>query len=482
MNASRSRRGERTGRLASALVLAATVLLGSGAPGATAAEPAAGVMLRTIDPAPGILGVNNQPITTLRPTAVKSVYARRTGESELELGGPLGSASVGWAQAEYDFNDDVVVISETAVKFDLAALGANRVTRAILRFDEQAGTWTSGSGAYEPKEGCVARLGIATSDWANQEVSGSFPNEIYSEADDGSARSWTLTNFVQQAVASPRDESLHYGFVLRGALSFADLNGDDSTSCTSQVSNFRLEVTQEAPRPDLSVERVEVKDKSGAVGCTTGSVNVTAALRNTGNQGVAYDVLLQVDGTGVERVYTSLQPGQSKSVSFATVDLGVGAHKIEVIADPDGEKRERSEGNNMRSTTVTCSRGAEAKPEAKPLDLQVARVAVQKSDNSNGCVAGATNQVHVVVRNTGDAETSATITIDLSVDGEVVKSITMGGIGKPPSNTKDAYFSKVDLSEGRHTIQVTVNADGKVAEADDSNNTSALQTVTCTKS
>ena len=129
---------------------------------------------------------------------------------------------------------------------------------------------------------------------------------------------------------------------------------------------------------------------------------------------------------------------------------------------------------------MTCASGAAPKPEAKAADLQVSKVEILDAKNAAGCVAGKANTVHAVIKNAGDVEVGAVITIQLSIDGKPAKTVTMGGVGAPPNDEKDAYFSNVDLAKGAHTIRVTVNPDGKVPEADATNNTSAPQTVTCT--
>jgi hypothetical protein len=47
-------------------------------------------------------------------------------------------------------------------------------------------------------------------------------------------------------LAFPQDESLRFGYVLRGGIE--NPRADDSTSCMSKVSNIRLEVTYTVPQ------------------------------------------------------------------------------------------------------------------------------------------------------------------------------------------------------------------------------------------
>jgi hypothetical protein len=241
------------GRLAGALALAATLALGGGALGAAAVEPSAESAARGGD-ARAALPLYDQLMRTLQPVAIYSYSKSKDGRYSYGLEQDT-DPSVGWSQREGGFLErDDIKVHETAVKFNVGSLGvgADDVTQAVLRFDERAAKWTSGGGAPEYKEGCVARLGIATTDWAGNRLHALFPNRPYLRAQDGSARSWNVTDHVKKQLASPADAALHHGFVLRGAMELADLQGDDDTSCKSYLSNIRLEVSvnvSERPAP-----------------------------------------------------------------------------------------------------------------------------------------------------------------------------------------------------------------------------------------
>lgn len=157
-----------------------------------------------------------------------------------------GQRLVGWEQDELTFCYSVRV-AQTAVNFDLGMLDEvprKLVTKALLAFDEAPVRWTDGEGNARQVPGCVAVLGTATADVAS--VHNQFyPNEYFNDAPSGGAREWDVSGHVQRQVAFATDPELRYGYVLRGALE--QLDGDDDTSCLSEVSNLRLSITYLVP-------------------------------------------------------------------------------------------------------------------------------------------------------------------------------------------------------------------------------------------
>lgn len=163
---------------------------------------------------------------------------------------PSGMA-VGWSQFEsalstdiaYGTSSDVVHVAQTAVAFDLAMLDEiprKIIGKALLTFDEEAHRWTNSVGRFRPIDGCVAVLGIASSDWVGSPRNTLFPNSFYDDVIPGSARSWDVTSHVREQMRFPNEAGLRHGYVLRGALE--QLDADDDTSCMSIVSNIHLTV------------------------------------------------------------------------------------------------------------------------------------------------------------------------------------------------------------------------------------------------
>ena len=103
---------------------------------------------------------------------------------------------------------------------------------------------------------------------------------------------------------------------------------------------------------------------------------------------------------------------------------------------------------------------------------------VQDSDGHSRCVAGNANNVHLVLKNTGDSDVSAVIPVQLSIDGKPGRTTTIGGLAA--NERKDSYFTGVSLGAGTHTLKVTIDPDHTVAVAVTSTS-SATTRVICTK-
>jgi hypothetical protein len=186
---------------------------------------------------------------TFDPSVARSV--RRRDHSGIDctvvLGLAANSWAVGWSQHEQIFCTEVVV-GQTAVKFDLGMLDQvprKLVTKAQLTFDETPFRWTDSEGNDRFVAGCVAVLGIATVDWAGLNLDALIPNEDFENVVPSAKREWNVTDHVRRQVQYAEDQSLRYGYVLRGALE--QLDGDDSTSCLSEISKVQLQVTYLVP-------------------------------------------------------------------------------------------------------------------------------------------------------------------------------------------------------------------------------------------
>src|SRR4051812_40267528 len=145
------------------MALALALTLANGAPAATAGEPVTPPALQA-SRALGSMPVYAQRTIRLDQVAVKSMSrAKYVGgiRSDSFVVEPAKAPTVGWMQIHHDnATRDESRVAETAVKFDMSSLDAidGTVTRAVLRFDEKKERWTSGSGADQYKDGCVANL------------------------------------------------------------------------------------------------------------------------------------------------------------------------------------------------------------------------------------------------------------------------------------------------------------------------------------
>jgi hypothetical protein len=153
--------------------------------------------------------------------------------------------------------DRATLVAQTAVNFDLAKLDeippdARDAATARLTFHERPWWWTVREDRPEDRPpACVAALGIATTPRAGPSSRELYPNEPFADA-AGSAREWgagqrvfrhdwDVSAHVRRQLARPEDESLRFGYVLRGEQEALD--ADDESACMSTLSNFRLEVT-----------------------------------------------------------------------------------------------------------------------------------------------------------------------------------------------------------------------------------------------
>ena len=147
-----------------------------------------------------------------------------------------GSTYVGWAQG------CTVIVSQSAVRFDISPLlqgGPKLVTSAQLTMNEQPTLWLDGDGNRRTVAGCVAAVGVASTDFVADPPTGNnlFSNDTYVDVTPSAATQFDVTVPVEDWF-SP--DSGRYGFVLKGSVE--DPQNDDQSSCLSEVSNIQLTV------------------------------------------------------------------------------------------------------------------------------------------------------------------------------------------------------------------------------------------------
>jgi hypothetical protein len=289
---------------------------------------------------------------------------------------------------------------------------------------------------------------------------------------------WSLDDAVQGWIDG---SASNFGVVLQGF----DESGDvGNNACLSVLSNITLDVTAvwDIPAPQLRVQDVSVTDKNGSHACATGSINVATTIHNESDVGAAtYDVLLKVDGKPRETVIAGPVGAYSdRPETFLTnIDLNAGDHTLQVLVDPDHNVTRIDDPLDVASVSVSCAQGAAPAPTPKPAGLQVATVDVQDADGHPKCVAGNNNNIHLVVKNTGDSDVSGVIPVQLSIDGKTGRTTTIGGLA--PDEQKDSFFTGVSLGTGKHTVKVTVDPEHKLGLPIASGGSATTQ-VTCTKS
>jgi hypothetical protein len=289
---------------------------------------------------------------------------------------------------------------------------------------------------------------------------------------------WSLDDVVQSWIDG---SAPNFGLILQGFDESADLR---TAACVSVLSNFTLDVTEvwDQPAPQLRVQNLNVTDKNGSHVCATGTINVATTIHNESDVGAAtYDVLLKVDGQPRETVIAGPIGAYSDrpETFLTTIDLKAGDHTLQVLVDPEHNVTRIEDPLDVASLSVNCAQGAAPTPAPKPAGLQVAAVDVQDADGHARCVAGNNNNIHLVVKNTGDSDVNAVIPVQLSVDGKPVRTTTIGGLAA--NERKDSFFTGATLSAGNHTVKVTVDPEHKLGLPVASGGSATTQ-VTCTKS
>ena len=195
---------------------------------------------------------------------------------------------VGWGEYEWFGSPCMADVYQVAVSFDKGELAqapdGTSVDRVILGYDEiemptpfcngvvpglgledpdiSSRCWRSGGGKPEPKpNGCVV-LRVPATEWRNNE----FPHGLMPAVNDPRAprlaqvspREWDVTDVYRwQNVANARPLTppgqapapSGFGFLLAGAGDINELQGEDSTSCVSWVTNVHLTVSYTVPTP-----------------------------------------------------------------------------------------------------------------------------------------------------------------------------------------------------------------------------------------
>jgi hypothetical protein len=191
---------------------------------------------------------------SLQASTVRSWYRDRLlGDEEVQkecelVAGPGGTGvQVVWFQNEHEETVLGIVTSRCAyiaeaqvgVDFDYGILDDiqdMKITRAELIFDERELAWHVTGGTARQASGCVAAVGIATTELP---PTGPFAAEPYRDVTPGASRQFDVRSAVQQQVWNERPR---FGFVLRGSLSIDQLEGEGGSSCMSIIDNIRLEV------------------------------------------------------------------------------------------------------------------------------------------------------------------------------------------------------------------------------------------------
>ncbi|MFC2059551.1 CARDB domain-containing protein [Chloroflexota bacterium] len=223
-----------------------------------------------------------------------------------------------------------------------------------------------------------------------------------------------------------------------------------------ETGNVLVNTIAWPPAPDLRVSKYE----EWVVESENYTVHYTVNNRGNAQAPAGHDVSLEVDGTSIETkvIPVSLGPGQSYSGIFTTViTLSDDVDKVKVCADINGDIGESREDNNCYANTF-------AWPEAPDLIMRSATTRWVEGQE------GTHYTVSFSVRNIGNAVALAGHDVKLTIDGTDNETIEIP-VDLPPRYSYSAQFSTViTLSGGSDEVKVCADANGEVAESDETNN------------
>jgi hypothetical protein len=231
---------------------------------------------------------------------------------------------------------------------------------------------------------------------------------------------------------------------------------------------------------------------SRTTGTTTDSTGLSTAdtlyvdwtVVNNGNATAgAFTTYIYVDGAHKSSWTSDSLPANTYSYAndYSIGSLSAGTHTITITADPIGAIAESNEGDNSYTKTVTVS--GPSLPNLTPYQpsgwsdkIVVSRTTGTTTD-STGLSAADTLYVDWTVVNNGNA-TAGAFTTYIYVDGAHKSSWTSDSLLANTYSYANDY-SIGSLSAGTHTITITADPIGAIAESNEGDN-SYTKTVTVT--
>ena len=169
--------------------------------------------------------------------------------------------------------------------------------------------------------------------------------------------------------------------------------------------------------PDLIVESITWKIKDG----TENTVEVSVTIKNQGEAPAgSFTVDYYVDDVKVGyNSIASLSKGSPTARTFEWNATGKspGDHEVKVIADVGNKVKERSEDNNVKTTTITCI-------DIEVVDMEIVQV-IKSSKLNNNLVQGKPAEVRLTVKL--DPAIINVGKVNIKVDGLEYKGVTIYG-------------------------------------------------------
>lgn len=230
-------------------------------------------------------------------------------------------------------------------------------------------------------------------------------------------------------------------------------------------------VSQNTPKPDLTVDLKAVVDESSiGVGTTANAnkkVTLTATVKNIGSSSATPSVT-RISTDNINEYWrlgtNSLNPGVSQVLTITTYKTP-GTYQFKAIADTDLQVNELKEDNNTASTTVVI-------PAAKP-DLVVENIQV------NDAKVGNKINTYVTIRNIGKSETGSvlltTVIKTIQPNGQRLSDcMSQDTVNIAPKQTKTIKVGNINCAtyqlSGWHTIEAFADFNSVLSESNENNN------------
>jgi len=221
---------------------------------------------------------------------------------------------------------------------------------------------------------------------------------------------------------------------------------------------------------------------------TADTLYVNAALINDGTSATSVNFNNEIFVDGVPTTYwVTIAPLNVNFYSYLTTgysigQLSAGTHTVTVTADNGGVIAESNEGDNSYTKTITVSNPAQPnltpyQPSGWSDKIVVARTASSTTDSTSLTTAD-TLYVNAAVINDGATATSVNFNNEIYVDGVPITFwVTTAPLNVNSYSYLTTGYSIGQLSAGTHTITVTADYGGVIAESNESDN-SYTKTIT----
>ena len=230
----------------------------------------------------------------------------------------------------------------------------------------------------------------------------------------------------------------------------------DKKVVETNESNNKVYKTVKVTAADLCI--TDVKISSSAV-TWDGTLKLTFKVANKGNSTASASKLKICDGTTVLKTVSVSSLAAGKSSSFSVTlkgsELSLGSRTLSLTADADKKVAEANESNNKISKAVKVTAA----------DLTVGAYGFDE----DSILQSETATLFFSVTNKGNADAASTV-FKIYDGSKVITSVTVAPLAAGASRDVDVTIDGSRLTAGIHELRLVVDADNKVAESNEANN------------